>query len=320
MPRTLEHPSPTPVETTIDIHQHLWPEEFLAALARRALLPRLRRKDGEWVVQLAGEPDAVVNFEDHNVYRRAHDARAIGLETVLVAPSSPLGVEALPAADAEALLAAYHVGVLRLPKPFRAWASAALDAPAPESLDALLTEGFVGLSLPAGALSDTRGLDRIAPLLDALERRGAPLLIHPGPAPWTPRPPSIDNRLPAWFPALTSYVGQLQTAWHLWRAFGRAAFPDLRVCFALLAGLAPLHHERLVRRGGPDVAPDPNTYYETSSYGPQAIESMSRLVGADKLIYGSDHPVLPLDPHHAEPGSALLSTSPDQLLGWRETA
>jgi hypothetical protein len=34
------------------------------------------------------------------------------------------------------------------------------------------------------------------------------------------------------------------------RAFGRPRHPRLRVCFALLAGLAPLHVERFIARGG----------------------------------------------------------------------
>ncbi len=61
----------------------------------------------------------------------------------------------------------------------------------------------------------------------------------------------------------------------------------------MLAGGAPLLSERLSSRGGPELdLRDPNTYYETSSYGPAAVEMMAHRVGARQLIYGSDRPVV----------------------------
>ena len=45
----------------------------------------------------------------------------------------------------------------------------------------------------------------------------------------------------------------------------------------MLAGGAPLHLERLAARGGPaDRALDPLNFYDTSSYGPRAIDAMLR--------------------------------------------
>jgi len=61
----------------------------------------------------------------------------------------------------------------------------------------------------------------------------------------------------------------------------------------MLAGLAPLHAERLAARGGPSEAiHDPLTAFDTSSYGPKAIDAMLRVVGVDRLLYGSDRPVI----------------------------
>jgi hypothetical protein len=39
-------------------------------------------------------------------------------------------------------------------------------------------------------------------------------------------------------------------------------------------------------------AGNPLTFYETSSYGPQAIVAMSSVVGPGQLVYGSDRPVV----------------------------
>ena len=85
----------------------------------------------------------------------------------------------------------------------------------------------------------------------------------------------------------------MSAAWHAWAEWGRRAHPQLRVVFAMLAGLAPLHAERLAARGGPSEAVhDALTFFDTSSYGPRAIDAMLRVVGVDRLLYGSDRPVI----------------------------
>ena len=61
----------------------------------------------------------------------------------------------------------------------------------------------------------------------------------------------------------------MQTAWYAFAVWGRPAHPRLRVCFAMLAGLAPLHRERLLARGG-DVVRDPGVFLDVSSYGLRA--------------------------------------------------
>ena len=37
---------------------------------------------------------------------------------------------------------------------------------------------------------------------------------------------------------------------------------------------------------------DPLLFYETSSYGPAAVETLARRVGEAQLLYGSDRPVI----------------------------
>ena len=115
--------------------------------------------------------------------------------------------------------------------------------------------------MAADALAGPAGYDRLGPVLETLERRDAPLLIHPGPVPRR-RPPARragGRRSPT-----TSAT--MQTAWYAFAVWGRPAHPRLRVCFAMLAGLAPLHRERLLARGG-DVVRDPGVFLDVSSYG-----------------------------------------------------
>jgi predicted TIM-barrel fold metal-dependent hydrolase len=90
---------------------------------------------------------------------------------------------------------------------------------------------------------------------------------------------------------MTGYVAAMQRAWHAFAVWGRDAHPRLRVCFAMLAGLAPLHRERLVARGG-RAASDPDVFLDTSSYAARAVDAVLREVGVDRLVHGSDRPVV----------------------------
>jgi predicted TIM-barrel fold metal-dependent hydrolase len=283
----------------------LWPEPLLRELARRREPPRLIPGRAGWTLRLSGEADAPFVPADHDPDRRAALLAGDGVDRVLVAPSSPLGVEGLPGGEAAPLLDAYHAGVADLPECFGAWAAVGLEAPDPVALSRLLDDGFAGACVPAGALGDPAGYERLGPVLETLERHGAPLLVHPGPAPASPR-------APAWWPALTYYVTEMQTAWHAFALWGRGAHPSLRVCFAMLAGLAPLQRERLVARGG-RADSDRDVFLDVSSYGPRAVDAIVREVGVDRLVHGSDRPV-------ADPGQPALGPAFDVALCERNPA
>ncbi|WP_157545851.1 amidohydrolase family protein [Microtetraspora fusca] len=263
---------------SIDVHQHLWTPPFVDALRRRTAPPRL---DG-WTLLLDGEPPYEVNPEDHDPAVRAR--RAAGLDLALVSLSSPLGIEILPPDEAWPLIDAYHAGARALPAPFRAWAAAPVTDPDPVRLSRTLDEGFVGLQLPATALLDAAGFAAAAPLLDVLAERDLPLFVHPGPA-------AVPHGSPPWWAPVVPYVQQMHAAWYAFRAVGRPRHPTLRICFALLAGLAPLHSERAMSRGAPGRGRvDPDVFVETSSYGPRAVDAVIRELGIDVVVTGSDQP------------------------------
>ncbi len=117
---------------------------------------------------------------------------------------------------------------------------------------------------------------------------------------------------------MTAYVADMHAAWHAWAAWGRASHPRLRVLFAMLAGCAPLHAERLAARGGPaEAVHDELTYFDVSSYGPRTVDAMLRVVGADRLVHGSDRPVAEppvLDALGPSVAHALTEANPARLL------
>jgi len=267
-----------------------------------------------WTLYLDGEAPYVVRPSDVDPVARAERELAEGTGRVLLSFSSPLGVEHLPAAEGAPLLDAWHAGAGGLGEPFGVWAAAGVAEPDPVALAGVLEQqAVVGLQLPATALAEPAALDRLGGLLEILEQADLPLLVHPGPA---ARPQAGPRLTPAWWPAVVPYVAQMHAAWYAWHVAGRRSFPRLRVAFVALAGLAPLHHERLAARGGALGRIDPSVYYETSSYGTRAMDATVRVTGVDALVHGSDRPYAePTDPGLGEAFShALFVANPHRLL------
>lgn len=287
---------------TIDIHQHLWPVDLIEALRRRSVPPRL---DG-WTLYLPGEPAYQVDPADHDPRNR----RATESGRIVLGLSSPLGIEDLPPEQAAPLLAAWHDGVARLRPDFDAWASVAGRDPDLTALRQQLAQGFVGLQIPATALAGPADVERLGEVLALVQAADRPVFVHPGPV------PAAGADRPAWWAAVVDYPTQLQAAWWAWFAAGRSQFPSLRVCFAAGAGLAPVHHERFQARAGRTVTVDPHTFVETSSYSRQGVDALTRAVGVDPIVVGSDRPYG--TPHRTDLGEAariaFTQTNPYRLL------
>src|SRR3954469_20506095 len=276
-----------------DLHQHLLPEPLIGALARRSAAPRVAGTGPTLRLELAGEPVSALHERDHDPAARAAEAEREGVDRIVVSLSTALGIEALQADEARPLVDAFNHGILELGGPFELWGTA-LTA---DDVHQLLDAGARGITLPAPALVDGRA----EALLDRLEARGAPLFVHPGPA-------ACGAGAPSWWPGMTGYVAQMGAAWHAWAAFGRARHPRLRVVFAMLAGLAPLHAERLAARGGPaEAVHDPLVWFDSSSYGARTLDSMLRWSASPAWCTA---PTVPSSPQPSRASSATRWSTP----------
>jgi hypothetical protein len=288
-----------------DVHQHLWPEEFVGALSRRRSAPFVRRVGRDWSLRVPSEPDYRFSLAIHDPAQRRRSLRGTGLDRALLAMSSPLGIEALPEDDARELLGAWHDGVFGL-EDFGTWGAVPLHGATAGDVDGLLARGAVGTP---------EGFERLDDVLRRLELRDVPLFVHPGPD----RVVSATGGPADWWPALTTYVAEMQAAWLAFAGWGRHRHPALRVCFAMLAGGAPFQVERLAARGGPAKAvADKRLFYDTSSYGPKAIATAASIVGADQLVHGSDRPVVDGSPSTAlgrQAGVAMTRENVARMLG-----
>lgn len=294
----------------VDVHQHLWPEQLVDRLRARTHAPYLRG----WTLHTRGEAPFEIDPTDHDVAHRVAMDHEDGVGLACVSLSAPLGIENLVRPEAGALIAAWHEGARSLPEHFRAWASVPMIDPDLDELATLLREGFVGVQLPATDLLSPAAWERAGDVLRVAEQAGRPVLVHPGPELRRP----LSGRVPQWWAPVVGYVTQMQAAWWGWQAVhGRELFPTLRVVFGAGAGLAPVHRERHAARGGEQPVIDPGVYVDTSSYGPQALDALVRVLGIDVLSLGSDRPYArPIERLLGEAAThAVRVANPTRLLG-----
>jgi predicted TIM-barrel fold metal-dependent hydrolase len=261
--------------TSYDLHQHLWPPEFVAKLRSRHSAPRL---SGDELETREGRFAVDLDRHDLDARLRLLDRDDIDIAVLSLQPS--VGLDDLDDAEREALETAWAEGVQEVIEQ----ASGRLLAFSPSRL----RPGFAGISLGSTALLD---LDRVASTLDTAAAARALVFVHP-----VAGPPTRTDR-PVWWEWVVGYPARMQEAYVAWLAADRQRWPTLKMLFAMLGGGGPFQLERLARRGI-DVrsALDPNTFFEVSTHGRRAIELCIQTFGVDQIAYGSDTPVVDSQP------------------------
>ena len=236
-----------------DVHQHLWPEQLVAALARRREPPRLV---GSRLDLREGSFETDLGAHDPDTRLRLLDRDEIDVAIVSFPPT--IGFE-----EAPELAEAYDEGILEV-----AAGSQGRIRPLACGEE---RDGFVGTCVSAQSV-----------VRDPLAVRGSLLFVHPG---YSPPPP--DGK-PAWWTPVVEYAAQMQAAYAAWLASGRS---DVPIVFAIMAGGAPFQLERLRSRGDRSEVP-PNVYFDTASYGRQAVDLTVAAYGVERILFGSDAPVM----------------------------
>jgi predicted TIM-barrel fold metal-dependent hydrolase len=258
-----------------DVHQHLWPEQLVAALRARSDLPRLRGN----MLEL-DEGSFETDLGEHDLDRRLALLDCYEIDVAVVSLQPTVACEQQPD-----LAEAYHEGILEL------------VAASGGRLRALACgerrEGFVGACVSARRL--VAGVDEVAV---ELGQAGQVLFVHPG------YPSPAPDEAPGWWAAVVDYTAQMQAAYVAWLARGRSEVP---VIFAILAGGGPFQLERLRSRGGALTQSQPNIFLDTSSYGERALAFAAEACGVSQLVHGSDAPVM-------DPGPTLAALAELNLI------
>lgn len=294
----------------VDAHAHLIPRDYPADAPD--CFPRMEPVDGSTARTLVF---GAMRFTAREVFftaeRRIEEQDASGVDVEVLSPMPPLLRYDLPAADGLAL--ARHVNDV----------TAEVCAHAPDRLkglgmvpmqdvDAATTElkamrdqGLLGVEIASNVLGRSIGHESFLPFFQEAEALGLSVFVHAMPGP--------TERLPA--NAMGTHVVGVEGAFAAGSMLAggtAAACPDLRISFSHAAGgLAmilpraqyfwsgawnegPVVPERALMH---DDGPSPlelarRFWYDSMVFDARAIRYLVELLGADRLLVGSDFPAM----------------------------
>ncbi len=295
----------------VDAHAHLLPRDYPADAP--ACFPRMEPAGASTDRTLVF---GAMRFRARDVFfdaeRRVEAMDASGVDAEVLSPMPPLLRYDLPAGDGLAL--ARHVneftaelcsaaparliglGMVPLQDP---------DAAAAE-LAAVAAQGLRGVEIASNILDASIGDERFQPFFAEAERAGLAVFVH--------AMPSASPRLPA--SARGTYAVGVEGALAAASLIGggtAAKCPGLRISFSHGAGGFPLALPRAQyfwggswneeppvpeRAIAPDDGPSPlefarRFWYDSLVFDRRAIRYLIDLLGADRLLVGSDFPAMP---------------------------
>lgn len=304
----------------VDAHAHLLPKDYPQDAP--ACFPHMEPIDGSTDRLLVFDkmrfPAKEVFFEAE---RRIDALDASDIDAEVVSPMPPLLRYDLPAADGLAL--AQHVNDFaaelssHAPERIIALGMVPLQDPdaATAELAAIKERGLAGVEIASNILGRSIGDPAFLAFFQEAERLDLPVFVHAMPAPM--------DRLP--MSAMGTYVVGIEgmfAAASLILGGTAAACPDLRVSFSHAAGGFPMMLPRANYFWGgawnegpidksravmPDDGPSPleyarRFYYDAMVFDRRTIRYLIDLLGADRLLVGSDFPAMLRE----EPGAKTL--------------
>ena len=305
----------------IDLHSHWFSPAAVEILGQQPGAPRIATAtDGARAIHRAGPGSNGLPFAlgEHwfDIDLRLKHLDASGVAHQLISWPTTLGVDSLAnGTDWRPLWAAYNDDLSALVRahPTRFSAVAALSthdiAWSVKELERAHEKlGLIGAVLPVNGFFTSASARAFAPLFEAAQRLGSHIYLHTGYAsPAIPGQPPIvehlDNAAARWV---------LDNAWHFASSVATLAFsdfldpyPDVTVQVAMLggSGLAALVAEQVeisaARSGISDVrARFRNLWLDTGAAGngPAAVAAAIRVLGADRVVFGSDFAPVPAIP------------------------
>lgn len=241
----------------------------------------------------------------------------LGIERQVLSMGQLFGIQCLPVEEAIPLTRLFNEELAALcyrqPERFSGIALLPMDdigAAVAEYRRARAELGLLGAIIPANHMDTRAEAETISPLFAAAQELEGWIFVHPGPRPDEYRREADRSRSPE-----SGGDAQLaRQALSVQTRIGAAAitllltdfldpFPDVLVHVANLGGTLPAVVERMDQlsqlRAPDDDLPSTKLrriYTDTASLGPHAIELAVSTFGADRVMFGTDVPIFPIEP------------------------
>ncbi|WP_425037998.1 amidohydrolase family protein [Primorskyibacter sp. S187A] len=306
----------------IDMHAHYYGGGIVEALEARKARPFLEPAPGggRQMVAMNGAFPFTEAYFDPEV--GLAEMRAGRLTHRLLTFPGALGVDLLPADEIAADISAFNdhlaqlhaqtdgalIGLAGVPLANMALACAELRRIRRDL-------GLPGVILPSDYFNTLEDLEEMRPLLEAAQEYGCHIMLHPGLKVGAEPPPRPADYVQYRLSAVDLQSSASQVALTVILSDMLELYPDVSFQIVNLGGTLPFIFERLesiARHRNPD-APFPTErlrrlWYDCASLGPRALEAAVKLLGADRIMLGSDYPIFKDDPvtHALEPADLTL--------------
>lgn len=294
----------------IDMHSHYY-GGLVESLRRRTARPFVARDDRGRDVLHAMTASTVMapGYVDPAARLAWMDAAGIG--TQMMTFPGALGVDVMPVREVEGMIGDFNDHLADLCRAskgrFVGLAGLPLDDMAAAGREMRRVRRdlrLAGAILPGNFFLASADADRLRPVFAAADEEGALLMVHPGLMPGEDPPPAYADTSILRASALNLQASIAQMGLTL--VMGRLLedFPNVTVQLVNLGGTLPFILERVDAVARSRDVPFPGDrlrrmVYDTASLGPRAIETAARVLGADRLMLGTDYPIfqppLPVD-------------------------
>ncbi len=321
------------VAELIDTHSHYYGEALFAALARRGAVPRVEAGDPRFMVTSTSRFPLVGGFTGIGARLEWMAAQGIGHQ-VITFPGA-LGPDVLPLDEARPLVRAVNDELAAVcsthPGRFTALAGVPLadrDAAVAELERAVRGLGLRGVILPGNYFLSAATMHWLEPVLAAACALGAHVMVHPGHRHDEDLAP---KRYDDWTMHRASTLDLHNAISHgvvtLIHAGLAERYPGMVVQVVNLGGAFPMLVERMdhivqTRDAG---APLPSTMlgglvFDMASLGPRALEIGVKVLGAERVMFGTDYPIFDSRVSAAALAAAEISGDVRAAVGWGNAA
>ncbi len=320
-------------EGLIDTHSHYYGEALFAALAWRSEVPRVEGCAPRFMVTSTSRFPLVGGFTGLDA--RLDWMRTQGIGHQVITFPGALGPDVLPLAEARPLVRAVNdelASVCRAhPGRFTGLAGlplADVDASVAELERAIRGLGLRGAILPANYFLSGACMRWVEPVLAAASALGAHLMIHPGhrhDEDLAPR--RYDDLVMHRASTLDLHNAISHATVTLIHAGLEERFPGATLQVVNLGGAFPMLVERMdhiVQTRDPG-APRPSGMlgrlcFDMASLGPRALEIGVKVLGADRVMFGTDYPIFDSRVSIEALAAADIGDDARQAVGWGNAA
>ena len=316
------------------MHSHYYGGGLVETLKARVARPFLRVRDDGVTVMVAmnGEFPFTEHYHDHRI--GLAEMKACGLTHRLLTFPGALGVDLLPAGEIAGAISEYNDHLAELGRQTGGALIGLAGVPL-DDLDLACAEvrrvrrdlGLPGIILPSNYFNSLAEAETLRPLLEAANQYGCHIMLHPGLKVGQEPPPPPDDFVQYRLSAVDLQSSAAQVALTVILSDMLEDFPDISFQVVNLGGTLPFIFERIesiARHRNPDAPFQTERlrrlWYDCASLGPRALEASVKVLGADRIMLGSDYPIFKDDPYAHAVVPADLSAEEKAQVTWKTAA